>query len=377
MKLLIISHTAHYETAEGTIVGWGPTVSEINYLANSFETIYHIAFLHKGLASSSSLPYTASNIIFVPIQAVGGKSLVSKLEILVRMPKILSLVRKTLKKVDLFQLRTPTGIAVFLIPYLSLFSNKKGWYKYAGNWVQQQAPIGYKIQRLLLRMQSRKVTINGEWKGQPSQCITFENPCLLESDLSDGEVIVHKKKYVAPYSFCFVGRLEDAKGVGLLLEGFYNCKDKTKIKNIHFIGDGPNRTNYEELSKRYELPCIFHGFVERKQVFEIYSSCHFIVLPSASEGFPKVIAEAINFGCIPIVSDVSSIGQYIDSENGYLLNPISAESLTNIMTDILQNSEQVLKQKALKGQEIRWKFTFSYYLARIQQEIIGIKTAKE
>src|SRR5690606_21733270 len=119
MKLAIISHTEHYKQPDGTIVGWGPTVSEINHLAQDFEEIVHIAFLHSGAPPQSSLPYTSKNIKFVPLKPVGGKGMGAKLSVVFSIPKIIATVRKTLKRVDVFQLRTPTGIGVFLIPYLT------------------------------------------------------------------------------------------------------------------------------------------------------------------------------------------------------------------------------------------------------------------
>ena len=36
MKLLIISHTRHY-IEDGQILGWGPTLNEINHLLDVFE----------------------------------------------------------------------------------------------------------------------------------------------------------------------------------------------------------------------------------------------------------------------------------------------------------------------------------------------------
>ena len=37
MKLTIISHTEHYKLSDGTLVGWGPTITEINHLAEIFD----------------------------------------------------------------------------------------------------------------------------------------------------------------------------------------------------------------------------------------------------------------------------------------------------------------------------------------------------
>ena len=123
MKLVIISHTEHYKTSDGDIVGWSPTVNEINHLAPHFTSITHVAMLHDTEAPKSVLNYSEPNIVFVPLPALGGTSVWSKLKLILHLPKVISIVRKALKDADAFQLRTPTGIGVFLIPYLDPAKN--------------------------------------------------------------------------------------------------------------------------------------------------------------------------------------------------------------------------------------------------------------
>jgi len=372
MKLAIISHTEHYKKEDGTIVGWGPTISELNHLAQDFGKIYHIAFLHSGTPPPSSLPYTASNIEFVPLQPVGGKGLVAKLKIIRNIPIIIHTVRKTLRKVDVFQMRTPTGIGVFLIPYLTLFSSKKGWYKYAGNWNQDNPPLGYALQRWMLKNQNRKVTINGRWPKQPKQCLTFENPCLTEIEREEGLQIAKTKSFSPPFTFCFVGRLEDAKGVQRIIDAFGLLHNLENIATIHFIGNGEKMDHYKKQCTALGIPAVFHGFLERKQVFEIYKKAHFILLPSDSEGFPKVIAEAMNFGCIPIVSDISSIGQYINTNTGFLLNPINSEKIEELVRKATSKSTEELTNMAFNSYLVVSKFTFENYRQKIQEEIMRL-----
>ena len=140
-KLLIISHTEHYKNAKGAIVGWGSTVTEINYLATQFDEIYHLAVLLNEVAPPSSLAYTSNNIHFVPLKATGGKNILQKLGIIWNAPGTIFKIIQLLKKVDVFQFRAPTGIGVYLIPFLTLFVKKKGWFKYAGNWNQEKPPF--------------------------------------------------------------------------------------------------------------------------------------------------------------------------------------------------------------------------------------------
>ena len=145
MKLLIISHTRHYKNKDGTIVGWGPTINELNNIIDEFDEIVHIGMLHSGIPPQSSLPYTSSKIKFVALPALGGQTFFSKFKMILNAPKIIRIISKEVKNSDLFQLRTPTGIGVILIPYLTFFTKVNGWYKYAGNWKQKNKPLGLSL----------------------------------------------------------------------------------------------------------------------------------------------------------------------------------------------------------------------------------------
>ena len=96
MKLLIISHTEHYKK-DGTIVGWGPTIREVNYLARLFDEVVHVATLQGGPAPDSALPYDFDKIRFSPVPASGGNRLVDKLSILVQYPRYLWTILKELR----------------------------------------------------------------------------------------------------------------------------------------------------------------------------------------------------------------------------------------------------------------------------------------
>ncbi len=374
MKLAIISHTEHYKTQDGTLVGWGPTVNEINHLLEVFDEIWHLAMLYDTVAPLSTMPYISDKIKFVPIPSSGGKKPIDKLNILWNAPKTISVVSKALKDVDYFQLRVPTGIGVYLIPYLTFFTKIKGWFKYAGNWNQKQPPLGYAIQRFMLKNQSRKVTINGQWKNQQEHCISFENPCLTKDDLIRGQAIAQAKTLKGRISFCFVGRLERDKGVERIIKAFgvLSQSEIAKVGNVHFVGNGKELNYFKSLAKGCGIDIIFHKFLSRKEVFEIYKKSHVFLLPStASEGFPKVIAEAMNFGCLPIVSDISSIGQYIrHNSNGFLLKSVTTSDLVMHIKNVLKlHNDSYIEMTANQTVETE-KFTFSYYNKRVKQELL-------
>ena len=374
MKLIIISHTEHFIKADGTLVGLGSTVTEINHLLDIFDTITHVAMLHKGKPPSSTLPYRSKKIKFVALPAVGGQSLSDKLRILNNSLKIIRIVKVELEKGDCFQFRAPTGIGVFIIPYLILFQNKKGWFKYAGNWKQKNPPLASRFQRWLLKNQQRTVTINGLWHDQPKQCLSFENPCLTDVEVSQGLSVIARKHFDKNgIHLCFVGRLEDAKGLSILIEGInlLNEVEKRKIKTMHIVGDGPLKNDYIQQSQKTGVQFKFYGLLTRSEVHDIYKQSHAIVLPSASEGFPKVIAEAMNYGCLPIVSNVSSISHYVlHEQNGYLLNSIDLKGVHETLKQFLQLTPQAYLQIIGSQKNEMKRFTYTYYNKRIVNDIL-------
>ena len=374
MKLTIISHTEHYTAEDGTIVGLGSTVTEINHLLEIFDDITHLAMLHPQPAPASALPYVSHRIHFVALPTVGGKQFVSKLNILWKAPKTLAIIHHYIKQTDYFQFRAPTGIGVFVIPYLVFFSQKKGWFKYAGHWKQDAAPLAYRFQRWLLLRQSRKITINGIWDDQPPHCLSFENPCLTRSELEQGKVVAeHKHIKVGHVSFCFVGRLEAAKGMPLFLEALLSLPEayQRRIGSVHLVGEGPMRSYYEARVHDAPFAITFYGALNRKNVHAIYAANHFLVLPSASEGFPKVVSEAMNYGCIPIVSDVSSISQYLASgENAFLLLDLRVDTLVTSLKKALDLPDATYHMMAQASRRLLESFTYDYYNTRILNDLL-------
>ncbi|MFT5841104.1 MAG: glycosyltransferase involved in cell wall biosynthesis [Flavobacteriales bacterium] len=372
--ITIISHTEHYKNTEGTIVGLGSTVTEINHLIEVFDAVIHVAMLHDGLPPASALPYTSNTIKFTALPALGGPKIKDKCAIVWNAASVLNVIHKAIKATDYFQFRAPTGIGVFVIPYLLLCSSKKGWFKYAGNWKQDNAPLAYSFQRWLLKNQNRKVTINGFWDTQPAQCLSFENPCLTSEDLEKGKTTKkHKSLDGQAINLCFVGRLEREKGLDLFIEALLSLSpaEASKIKAIHIVGHGNDLQHYRNTTKPSALNFIFHGFLSRTKVHAIYEQSHAIVLPSVSEGFPKVISEAMNYGCVPIVSNISSIAHYISEDvNGFLFYPITLANVLTQIRKLLNLSTESYVNMIHSREDQLLKFSYSYYNNRVKQTLL-------
>ena len=372
-KLVIISHTKHYYSQNREIVGWEPTIREINYISKLFDSIYHVAPLYSGNAHQANASYN-KNITYFPIKPAGGDGILKKMEIIFFMPFNLWHIIKVINKSDYIHFRAPTNLGLYVLPLLLLYKNKKKWIKYAGNWSEINPPISYRFQRWWLRKNilKSKVTINGNWKKQQSHLLSFENPCLTEVELENSKISAKQKDYSGKLNLCFVGRLEPAKGALIILELLQNLEDVDWVDTFYIVGDGPSRKILEEQKSNLKIKVSLPGWLSRDQLNEIYTNCHLIILPSyASEGFPKVLAEAASYGCVPIVSNLSSISQYIKNNiSGVLIDDLTQTNIKSVLSKLSNKREKLM---SMASAALKWVslFTYSRYVFRIEKEIIN------
>jgi len=371
MKLAVISHTPHYKK-NGVIKGWGPTVREINHLTELFSDIYHIAPLHIEEAPQSSMSYESDKIKFIPLKPYGGRKLSDKFSIITTAPNNLKVIKSILDMVDWVQFRAPTAMGLYLLPYLSLRSKPNRWVKYAGNWNMKNPPLSYSFQKWWLNsnFQKSKVTVNGQWEGQKKHVLNFQNPCLDNEELLRAKIITEEKNFNERLIFCFVGTLTKNKGVDVILEALKKINHPEDIQEVLMVGGGSQREKYELMAKEINLKITFTGLLNRDELENIYEVSHLIILPSESEGFPKVIAEASAYGCVPIVSDVSSIGQYYNDINGILLKKINPDELAQKIDRAVQDRIN-LKKMSLECVKVAELFTFEYYMKNLKEKILS------
>src|SRR5688572_8983575 len=171
VKLLIISNMAHYHDADGRIVGWGPTVNEIDALAQIFDEIRHIGCLHTGVAPSSALPYQSKNVKLIPVAPTGGNGLRAKIGSLEKTPEYWKVMLSEIRQADVVHVRCPANISLISLLLLTMLPQpKRRWIKYAENWQPQgREAWSYTFQRWWLKRDFPRaaVTVNGNWPHQP------------------------------------------------------------------------------------------------------------------------------------------------------------------------------------------------------------------
>jgi glycosyltransferase involved in cell wall biosynthesis len=109
-------------------------------------------------------------------------------------------------------------------------------------------------------------------------------------------------------------------------------------------GEGMERNAIEDLIKKHNLEdyIFLHGNQPKAKVKKALQHCHFLILPSKSEGWPKVVAEAMFWGCIPVVTPVSCVPWMLDyGGRGLIMNYVYDDTTADKILSLLKSPKKL------------------------------------
>ncbi len=158
-----------------------------------------------------------------------------------------------------------------------------------------------------------------------------------------------------PLRLLFLGRIEDqAKGV-LLLPGI--LRRLADNITLTVAGDGPDLAKLKRRCREFGERVRFVGAVRYGDTAELLARHHVMIMPSRFEGFGLTLVEAMAAGCVPVVSQIRGVTDWIttDGHDGMLF-PIgnTAEAATCIADldrdrGLLQSMSETARLSAQAG----------------------------
>ncbi len=282
-------------------------------------------------------------------------------------------IYKAMKKADHIHLRCPGNMALIASVVQIAFPKKKKTAKYAGNWdPNSKQPLSYRLQKWILSntllTQNMQVLVYGEWPKQTQNIKPFFTATYTEKEILNSEFRIQSLEFQNEIKFIFVGTLSKGKQplyVVKLVEQLYLSGKKV---SLNFYGEGVLRKELEQYIQANALQELVHlkGNQTKETIKEAYQKSHFLLLPSKSEGWPKVVAEAMFWGCVPIATPVSCVPYMVDYGNrGVLLT----ENLNKDIVALLQlvNNSSVYELKSKAAQNWSQHYTTDLFEAEIKK----------
>ena len=226
--------------------------------------------------------------------------------------------------------------------------------------VKHKCYRGSRVQTLACVISAWVHRLIGTYKKLNYICLTdFNKDKLLQLKQIKKEKVfvkpnfVEEAKEVVPYDkrkdqFIYVGRLEEIKGIDILLEAWKLMG--TDAPELLMCGKGPLEDWAKEFIKKNELSNVkLLGFVQNDEVRKMIGESKALILPTqVYEGFPMTIAESYACGTPVIGSDLGNTGSLIENGvSGYKFEPDSSKELAEAVKKI-ESSDLVIGREVIE-----------------------------
>jgi glycosyltransferase involved in cell wall biosynthesis len=283
---------------------------------------------------------------------------------------------EAMKKADHIHLRCPGNMALLAAVVQMFFPKKVKTAKYAGNWdPKARQPFTYKLQRWILSntilTKNIQVLVYGDWENQTKNIKPFFTATYSESEILNANFRIQNKDQES-IKFLFVGTLSKGKQPLYAIQIVEELFKKGKNVTLDLFGDGAMKSEIETYIRNNDLESIIQlkGNQSKDAILKAYQNSHFLILPSKSEGWPKVVAEAMFWGCVPIASPVSCISYMMgNGSRGILLHEKIQEDINQI--DMVINNQDFYHKIASEGQSWSQQFTTDRFEAEISKLLNG------
>jgi len=367
MNFVIISHAIH-KTHNGSLYAYAPYVQEMNLWLKYVNNVEIVAPLANQVnLSPIVIPYQHDNIKINAIPHIQFTSIKASIVSLFKLPYILFIIFKACKKADHIHLRCPGNIGLLGCIVQIFFPKKPKTAKYAGNWdSKSKQPKSYRFQKWLLRNESltknMKVLVYGNWQDSSKNIVPFFTASYKENEKMD----ISTKTLDGRINILFVGTLSHGKQPLLTVKTINELIKLDYNVHLDIYGEGQQRSIIEDFISENNLSVhvTLHGNKDKSTLKDACQKAHFLVFMSKSEGWPKAIAEAMFWKCLPISTKVSCVPEMLDYGNrGSIIKP-ELEFIISEFNFYISNKE-IYKDKVEKA----YLWSRTYTLDKFEAEI--------
>jgi glycosyltransferase involved in cell wall biosynthesis len=352
MKLLIISHKLVWEdTVKNKFYTNGGFSLQVSAISELFQKTRILCPVSDEERPSGLTEFSTKNISFTNLlNKIKKTGLSRKIYVLFWCFKNITFIKKEINNADAVHipLMGDIGIIGFI---LCLIMKKKLFVRHCGNWYKNENLIEFMI-KLLMTLTAGKNNVMFATGGG------FSNPSkynknikwIFSTSLNSYQINKYNTARSllknAPLKIFVAGRQTKSKGTHHVIKAVSILKRKYDIKLI-IAGEGPDLKFFKTYSSQLNLGVkhvSFLGQIDHNQLHEVFKNSDIFCFPSvSSEGFPKVVVEAITHGLPSLVSPVSVLPYLFRNGGGVILDFPFAESIVSNLEKLILDNQRYKK----------------------------------
>lgn len=155
-------------------------------------------------------------------------------------------------------------------------------------------------------------------------------------------IVSENRRFSHPITIGVVSRLEEIKGMDLVVPAFAQVKKRYPDTRLIVVGDGSLRETMRQQSRvlgGYDS-IEWAGRQPQELLPEWYSRMDIVLMPSRSEGFGLTAIEAMANGCVVVASRTGGLPEVVrDREVGLLHNVASIDDMADKIVSLIANPD--------------------------------------
>lgn len=160
---------------------------------------------------------------------------------------------------------------------------------------------------------------------------------------------IRRKYNLSEQIIIYAGRLAKEKNIEVMIEALSLVKKKEAKINLVLAGHGKNENQLKQLAKKLKVEnnVKFLGTVSKPTLAKLYQAAKIFVITSTSETQSLTLMQGFACGLPAIGVNSRALPEYINKQNGFLVEPGDAKNLAEKINLLLTNES--LRQKLRRG----------------------------
>ena len=344
MNLTVVTFKECWRDGNGRWFSSGGFPHQIAALVSLFEQTTVVAVEVPEQKGGSPLPAGAR---LIPLRRPAGEDMRRKISVLCRLPVYLVQIGRQVRNADVVYIPLPGDLSLLGLA-VALALKKRIIGRYGSSWPEtDQTTFMNRVTKLIMRTVAggRRLMLAA---GRGGQLPAPRMEWIFSTAISEDEVRMVRpdldRRPRRPIRVVYAGRISGEKGLDVLLEGVRRWRKQRpelpKMLQVEIVGDGPLRPEFERNVAAADCSEIFRfaGQQDRSDLLRSLLDADVCVLPSRTEGFPKVRLDAMLCGVPVLTTDVGYAREIVgaEGERGWVVPAGDPEALAGALMEIAE-----------------------------------------
>ena len=354
MKLLVVSYKNCWpiDAGKGLYGTDGGFPFQMKALSELFDETHLCLPCSRRNGAAGEIPLTGHNLKVVPLSAPGGAGIWRKLGLPMWLARSGATIVREMWRADGVHAPIPGDIGTvgMLLAYVM---RKPLFVRHCGNWFVQKTSAEHFWKWFMEKFAGgRNVMLATGGAAQPPSPHNPNLRWIFATSMTKNELLEAAPRHKSidrAVRLIIICRQEMEKGTGVVIESLPLIRKQFPQATLDVVGDGSALARFKQLADTQGVNehITFHGKVDHNGVSRLLRQADVFCFPTtSSEGFPKVVVEALAHGLPVVTTNVSVLPVLISSGCGKLITNAEPTELAQAIVDILRDRDRYSEMSA-------------------------------